>query len=78
MWFGARWILLWPQIGDALRTHAIIFAAGAAAMAAVGAFLFALRPSPALRWGGASASALCGLNLMTGIATGDIPCGGGT
>ena len=77
MWLGGRWILLWGRIDDPLRVHSVLFAAAGLVMLLAGTGLLARRPSPALRWGGASASALCGANLLAGIATGAIPCGGG-
>jgi hypothetical protein len=68
-----RWALLTPE----LKSHNVVFLVAGAALVAAGQSVLARRHHQWMpAWTGAAASAILGVNLLVGVSTGTIPCGG--
>ncbi len=73
-WLGLQWLSHWSQIATGLRTHAVSFVGAGIPLVLAGAARLRGRLGGVAARVGAAAAAVCGLNLLSGIAMGNIPC----
>ncbi len=78
IWFAVQWLPRWDQAVPALRTHLVIFLVAGIPVVLAGAAFLANRLVGLAGWAGGGAAAICGVNLLSGIALGTIPCGSPT
>jgi hypothetical protein len=78
VWFAVQWLPRWHQAAPELRVHLVVFLAAGIPAVLAGAACLAGRLVGLAGWAGGTAAAICGVNLLSGIALGSIPCGSPT